>query len=350
MKIIESGIVAIAKHDALFTELSNLVKQHPQRFRDQAAKAFSSFTLRDRQVAQSLDCQDVSAYDVLRAWESKLLPARTKLGQARTADQLHKALAKQLGLGADAAAQKASQLIMERNGELLQECIDSVYPLEAGVKKDRFAEVRMRAAELLEKPDIDIANFKKRYVEFVLYRHLAATNNIAIYDPFAPWLERKRATLQASKDKRRATREEKQKLARIANRLNELAASHEGLVAQVATKGWDAATIMSLKNAYEKQLKTAAQPVAPARRLAIFDAVTREFCDRETERLAAGAPQYGLESIRLISEDIVTLLTRLFDLTNVQKNELVLQLKEYRMLINERDALAARLGTKEKQE
>lgn len=343
-------IVNIVKQNTLLAQqLSDQAKDNPEQFRTHATKALAAFTPKDRDIAQAITTPDISAHDVLCAWESTLLPARKKLSQKQTAQRLQKALSSSLSLDDPAAKALADSLINERNQQLLQLCLDELYPINPQLKKDILAEHRAHAAELLEHTDVYLQDFKQRFVNFVIYQHTARLYNRAVYDPFASWLERKRTTLKVSKERRKTTKEEKLRLAHIQVRLDELAAMQDGLVGAVMQKDWDAVHIVSLKNAYEKRISSAPQPVTPAQRLAIFDEVTHEFRDQQTEKLTTGSSQSGLESIRGISADITKLLTRLFDLDNTQKNQLVLQLKEYRALMHEREMIAVR-HIQEKQE
>ena len=71
------------------------------------------------------------------------------------------------------------------------------------------------------------------------------------------------------------------------------------------------------------------------KRLSIFDSETQQFKNEQIYKLLTRSDRMNLEATRLISKEIDTLLLRIFDLSNIQKNQLLMYSKEYRELIQE---------------
>ena len=100
-------------------------------------------------------------------------------------------------------------------------------------------------------------------------------------------------------------------------------------------KEWDLVTIISMRNQYDKRIGAMAKKdrSSALKRLAVFEKVTQQFRNDYIEQ--ATSAKMSLELTRQLSEEVDALLLRIFDLSTVQKNQLLVQSKEYRELIVE---------------
>lgn len=75
------------------------------------------------------------------------------------------------------------------------------------------------------------------------------------------------------------------------------------------------------------------------KRLEIFDQITVGFKNKQLENNVINSNKINLELTRTKIKEIDTLLLRIFDLSNIQKNQLLSQVKEYRDLFKEQNSI-----------
>jgi hypothetical protein len=318
-------------------KIAEQAKLDTERFRANAINSLSEFTPSERKIATDVATAEVSIYDVLSAWKEHLRPLHQKIDAAKTVEAVHVVLAKALGFDAPRSEELTAYLVSLRKHEALEAVLADLYKdATSGHAKQIHA-----ARTFLSQPLDELTRYDERYTAFAHHLHVANTNEVTVCDPYASWVERRRCAMQVRKEREKNSEDEVTRLHDIDLRLQALGDEHEGLLGEMIKNGWDFVTVMDLRSSYEKQI--AALPDdkrrSPTKRLRVFDKVTAAFRDKETEKLAAQIPDAGLKTIRQLSENIDKLLLRIFDLSNTQKNKLLLDMKEYRELTQEKSMI-----------
>lgn len=337
MKDLADLVVINANHSEL-EKIKEQAKIDTERFRANAINSLSEFTPSERKIAADLATANVGIYEVLEAWKKHLRPIHVKLDELKNIDAIRSVMTKTLGFHTRRGEELGTHLIAVRKHEALDEVLDELYLAEG---KTQHAKQRNTAKSFLSQPLEEVERYNERYTAFARHLHVAALHNVAVCDPYASWVERRRCAMQVRKERQKTTQEEEIRLCEIDQRLQALSDEHDGLLGDMIKNSWDFVTVMDLRNTYEKQV--AALPDekrrSPTKRLGVFDKVTTAFRDKETEKLAAQIPEAGLKTIRQLSENIDKLLLRIFDLSNSQKNKLLLDMKEYRELTQEKSMI-----------
>ena len=109
--------------------------------------------------------------------------------------------------------------------------------------------------------------------------------------------------------------------------------------------------VLGLRNQYEKKINelSKSDQKNAVKRLAVFDKETAKFREEQIKKIALSSDQAGLEITRKITKDVDSLLLRIFDLSNIQKNQLVIQMKEFRELSSEKATILERQDNRKRQ-
>lgn len=312
-----------------------------ERFRLDAKKAFSDFNLNDRKLVDGLDAKDISSYSVLSAWQEDLRPMQNTLQNKRSESDFSKLLIDNLLLDGSEAQSKIDQIITDRESEILHDFIASLYPITKNRKKDKYAEQRKLAYSLLSRPESEIDQIRNHQIDYILYKEIAKQNDISVIDTHTSLIKRIKSRIHINAERKKTIKSENKRLSYINNRLEILSVIDGGLIVEIFEKKFDLIVIFGLRNQYEKRIgKLSATDAKNAvKHLEIFDEETQSFKKEQTEKLTISSDQVSLETIRSITKDIDDLLLRIFDLTNIQKNQLLLYSKEYRELTQEKEAI-----------
>lgn len=316
----------------------NSLLTNVESFRSDATKAFSDFTLKERSTLDAIEADDITSYSVLSAWEQELMPIQQSLAARRTDDNFSKLLIKNLILNNDETQPKINQIISKREIEVLHNFTNQIYPIN---EHDEYSEQRQQANILLSRPESDIFQIKNHQIDYILYGEIAKSNNITVIDLHTSFFNRIKGNLRLRSERKKTVKAENERLKFIKNRLEILSNMNGGLIVEIFEKKWDLITIISLRNQYEKKINKLSVDDAKnaVKRLSIFDAETHKFKNEQIEKLSINSDQVSLEITRSITENIDNILLRIFDLTNIQKNQLLLYSKEYRELQAEQTAI-----------
>lgn len=125
-------------------------------------------------------------------------------------------------------------------------------------------------------------------------------------------------------------RQDSLRFAEINQRLHELGQSNDGLVPKVIHADWNLVEVIALRHTYEKKLQALSleKVVDSKHRLKLFDTVTGAFKKSHTKQIA----DLNLAAARRATQTIDSLLLQIFDLNQVAKNQLIVDIKEYREL------------------
>lgn len=321
--------------------LTGRLKEDKEAFRGEAIEAYTNYTPRDRSLAGAVASPHATIHEVLMAWEQVLFPAYEALEANFAKPAFRKLLSKQLLLQEGEVSETLDQLKEARYEELLDSTLFNLYPEEAHKKP------RQSARAFLLCPHDEIEAFNNRYLSFQAYFYVATTQQVAVYDPYAGWWKRQKTIRRIAKDHKKVTKHDRKRQVQIDKRLKELDSAQHGLLGTLAAKGWNLVVVVDLRNKYDKQLKelSTVETKKGTKRLKLYEDITREFKDKELEKIASHVSG-GLNALYKAANEIDSLLLHLFDLSNAQKNQLFLQMKEYRLLTQEKAKLAENKETR----
>lgn len=332
-----------SKDNAQSTKLSiaKMISTNVEEFRTEASKVFGAFSKKERLILKKLDGKCVESQSVLAAWENELLPLNNNLEEKHKDANFKKSLAKNLYLDKDEIQAELDQIITKRKAEILNKFILGVYPVNKKFKKSVYKKQRKYLRMLVSKPEADILQLKNHQTDYLAYKAAAKKNSIAVIDPCDSKSKRKKVILQIEAEQRQVLTAESDRLYEIKNRLNSITAMSGGVLIDILDKKWDLITILSLRDQYEKAIGKLPKKDAnnAIKRLEIFDKETSSFRNEQTNKLVINAEQVSLATARTITKDIDSILLRVFDLTDKQKDQLTQNSKEYSELNKEQAAI-----------
>lgn len=324
-------------------EISELLKKaetDSEVFRAEATAAMQDFTPDDREYVVQLMYDTVNIEKVLKTWEETLRPERERLIAKRNDRTFRTTLQRNIGFSDEQAREEIELMVDERLELLLDEMVDSLYPLKKSDPAYSLSTQRAYALNFLAQNDEDIEDFQGRYENYQHYVHVAHAHRVTVCDPHASWLERQRLTMQIRHERQQTRDEEETRILTINTELQELSEAQEGLVGQIVAKEWDFAKLADLRQKYEKRVDAlATRQATPVKKLKIFDDVVHNFRDHEVERLADKVTKPSIKKVREIADDIDSLMLRFFELSNKDKNGLLKDMKKYRLLSQEKDMI-----------
>lgn len=324
-------------------EISELLKQaetNSEAFRAEATAVMQAFTPDDREYVVQMLSDTVTIENALQAWSIKLRPERERLLKKRTDRAFCATLQRNIGFTEDQAREEIEYMIDERLELLLDEAVDSLYPLEDGDPAHSLATQRAYALNFFSQTDEDIEDYQQRYERYQNYTHVAHAHRITVCDPYASWLERQRCALQIRREREQTREEEESRLLTIEAELHELGGEHQGLVAEIMEKEWDFEKLTTLREKYDKRIAAlSTRQATPVKKLKIFDEVVRNFRDKEVERLVADVSKPSLQKVRELADEVDRLMLQFFDLSTKDEKSLMADLKRSRGLAQERDMI-----------
>lgn len=321
--------------------ISDLAATNVDAFRAEATIAFNTHSKSERALLKGLNVKDVDSSKLLAAWETDVLALNHKLDNKLNDETFKTSLLKNLFLSKKCVDAKLMQLIFERKTENLNEFILKFYPINKKSKKDVFKKQRRLAKLLLLRPEEEILQLKNHQADYIAYLNAAAEHDIAIVDPCDTKANRKKIAQQIESEQRQVLNAENDRLYEIKNRLNSLSAMSGGVLIDILDKKWELDTVLELRSQYEKAISKLSKKDSgnAIKRLEIFDKVTNAFRNEQTTKLEINAEQVSLATARTITKDIDGVLLRVFDLTEVQKDQLINNAKEYHDLNEEQSAI-----------
>lgn len=322
-------------------QITDCVLTNVETFRTEASKAYCDFTPNERALLNGIKTDDIAGYNVLAAWHDQLKPLYHILHSSLSDKTFRESIVKNLVLDKEETQSRIDRLITDRKSEILHNFIFDIYPIVNNKRKDIYKKQRERVKNLLSQPESEIEQIRDHQINYILYKGAASQNHITVVDPYTSLFKRIKARKCIHTERKKTLAYENNRLSYITERLRELSAMNGGLLVSFLDKKWDLIVVLDLRNRYEKEItKLSPNDKKDAiKRLAIFDAKTHEFKKEQIEKIAISSDQVSLETTRTITKDIDALLLRIFDLTTIQKNQLLLCTKEYRELTQEQSAI-----------
>jgi len=328
------------REQSIRQHINDLVLTDIEIFRAEATKAYNEYVPNERALLDNISTKDVTSYGVLAAWKDELLPLLSDLTDKQSDKTFYKFIAKNLAMDETTSQSKTSQIIKDRKNELINNFVFEIYPIQKG-SKDIYKQQRERALKLLSRPIENIEQIKSHHINDIICKEIADRNKITIADTYDSFFKRKKAKSDIRSERKKTIKSENQRLEYIEKRLESLSATNDGLINKITNKKWDLMIILALRNQYEKSIGKLSKTDEKnaIKRLEIFDKETKDFKKEQAEKLIINSDQVSLETTRTIIKDIDGLLLQIFDLTTTQKNQLVLNIREYRELTQEKAAI-----------
>ena len=321
--------------DSLITNL--------EEFRTDAARAYAEYLPYERSIISNLKTDKIDAYTVLEDWEETLKPLLEAINDKRSDANFRKIITEQLLLVDTETQVKINSLVIDRKFELINNFISKFYPVNKKAK-NRYRQQRQQIRELLSMPASKIQSVKNHYVCYLLYKEATERNNITAIDSHTSLIKRLVAKRHIRHERKQTIKSENSRLSYINDRIKSLSAMNSGLLVDISNKKWDFVAILDLRHNYEKKISklTKENEKDAVKRLSIFDAVTADFKKSQIEKMTIDSDISNLETTRTITKDIDSILLRIFDLSNIQKNQLLVCFKEYRELGQEKTSILDR--------
>lgn len=326
-------VVKLTKSDQRrLQELTKHANTNPLAFREDARQSAVNYPRALRRQIKRLSTKDTSAYQLFDAWETNLAPKQDELIAVRQKAPLRNALAKYLQLSTAASTARAEHLVDERLDERLDDFLGVHYGLSG--------RARTAAAHLLQQPTDTIIDTKQRFVDYYLYHLVANEKGFAIYDAEALKRHTRRRTKR--QERRQITRYRKAQAKRLAEcneRMTEISHFHHGVISRIFQVNLEVVTALDAYRTYKKRLD-ALKPASrtPAKTLSLFTAVTTPL--RESHAKTLTIPK-KLADLQFAQQEFDSVLVEIFDMSDVERNSLMKQLKEYRQLSREANTITA---------
>lgn len=314
----------------LYKEYQEKAVSNVEVFRNEARVLFRRYNKDRRKFIKQLSSQGGSAYDVLITWRDELSPILTKLDQARDSKPFRSSIIKYLEVP---------------EGDS-QNAVDHIVNLRKEQIHDQFVKVFSKvlpektASELLSKDSREIVAMTDQYVRATLIQMVAKEQGVVFMDPHSSLFKRLRTAGKIRRERKRLNLRDKKRLAEIAARIEEIETQDNRLVGDIMKLQIDLVPTLAARANYEKRVAkmTKEDMVDAAARLEIFNDETRQIRSDIVEKIP-GSLGMSLESVYSATKMTDKLLLRIFDLTNTQKNNLLISTKEHRELKQERDRI-----------
>ncbi len=319
--------------------LEALIRTDRESFRAQAIDALAQFAPEDRDLAASLLANKgkVTAGDLFYAWRTELRPLYEELEELAEDPKFKTYLTKKLHFKPDDADMVIEDVLDARRDLARDETILSVYPHHGDDTPYQHA----YATELLTRSIGTIDDYFGRYTRYHEALELADKHQITLCDPHASWLDRQKSAMQINKERRAMTAHEDARLEEISTHMASITADPESIVSRIISYGWDYPAVMDLRQRYQRQVDALprSDQKNPTKLLKIFEKVTKDFRDKEADRVAERGTHTGLRELQQIHEHIYNLLLEIFDQSSAQRNYLLVEVQKHVKLRQERDLI-----------
>lgn len=333
MAIADANITNAVTKQQIISSLMN----NEDQFRNDAHIAYKNYSKSDRELLASIETTAVSSATFLNAWQNSLLPKLSTLANNKNDKTFKDFLATNLLVDPSNVQPKSDEIINQRQHEVIEEFLDEFYPSLGGKKKDKFTKQRSIAKQLLNVPEAEILALKVRQNNYLLYKEIAKQNNITVIDIRDSFFRRMHYKKLIKAELKASNNYIKQRRVYLTKRLKLLSTIYDRAIVELNDKHLDLVSIFDLRHQYEKKLGklNEAERGDSAKRLAIFNSITDKYKTEQTERLVAGSDDKSLSDANKLKSDLDWLLLTILELSNADKNQLLLYAKEYRELKQE---------------
>jgi len=307
--------------------VKNQLLLNREAFRAENTEFLRALTVADRILCQDLGAIGVSTAELLQIFRDQTAPTIKLLEAKRDGKTLKSYLMKNLGFSGLATDMAVNYLVETRRSQVITDFITKI----GG--QDNEGKLR----SLLNRPVDELLGLFGRYHNYRRALDLSEENGLALVDPYASRLKRRKMRKSVRRDQRATVRHEKKRLRQIERDMADLFSSNR-LLSSIVDKNWSFVEILDLNHQYQKRLSKV-KKVSPATKIEIFEEITAGFRYSNTEALAAGGDGLGLKDLQCLGEDIYNLLLEVFDMDNTGRNRLMTEVRIYSGLASEREQL-----------
>lgn len=309
-----------------------------EALRAEATDALARFTPDDRRLASEITHKHISLYDIASDWSNHLKDLFENLESSAEQTRVHNYIAKHFYFREQSVGSMIDSIVEARQIEELDRTITKRF--RAAGQEGSEAHLKLIDFLLLEPIGVIDAYFERArtYQQAFI---TAETHDFTLCDPHGSWLERQRSAAQIQKERHSIQQQESDRLDEIAETITAIQDDRDSILSRIIAMDWQYTTVLDLRQRYQRnvaKLKTADQ-TNPAKQIRIFERVTKDFREDQTERLARRTKTHSLKGIRDIQEGVYDLLLEIFDLTNTQRSHLLSEIQRYTALRQERDMI-----------
>lgn len=309
------------------TRLQTLILEaqaNPFAFRKAAQQAYAGFTPKNRKESKRLNTRALSVSDFYENWQEILVPQLNTLSDASTAPRLIKDIEKYFSLNTSAAQTRIEFLAETRAKELKEEFIIDQY-------LDGTYRARRAAKRFVARDETFNTELIERYHTYILYKTAAIETASTIYDAHRAAAVRFTQLFRGRTELHSIVRRAKKELVVTRQQMSQLEMKNTGLIASLFALHIDLIAIRSAYVKYEKALGKLSVPQrnSPAKRLSLYE---KETASLRADHLNKLTGVQNLNDIQQGAKEIDTVLIHVFDLSNREYNQLMVDLKQYREL------------------
>ena len=306
--------------------------------RAEATDALARFTPEDRKFATDIGVKNINLLDLADDWSTKLKDLFEELEATSSQPKIRTYLAKHFSFTEKDVEPVIDGIIETRQLQALEATISKRFR-DAGFDHSE-PHIRLVDFLLLEPIGIIDAFFDRARAYYGALK-AADDHNITLCDPHGSWLERQRAAMQIQKERSAMAQSETDRLQDIAEEISRIQDDRDSTISRVIAMDWDYPRVLVLHDKYRDQVAKLkkADRENPTKIIRIFEKVTKDFRENQTERLTKRTHTRSLKGIRDIQEGIYDLLLELFDLSDNQRAHIDKQVKSYTSLRQERDMI-----------
>lgn len=312
---------AVIRDHAVDTLLVNEVE-----FQADTARFSTEFTQRERKQIEQFSTKHVSGFLFLEHYFLHTQPIIDTIQLAASNTKFTRELSNQLHLKDDEARHYVNELTTQRAREVITDSVKEFYQLSP--KQQASKHVRVMEHALLAEHD-SLKTSYQHALHFFSYTELASTCHIPYVDSQASYVKRRRMQRRVNRhNERMASARYQDYQHTMRKRLIEVV--YGDILHDLLHYDWNIATILALRNKYEKALKTAKAGNDTYEQLLIAQNASKDFVAEQTKRLTQAG---SLSQQQETQAAVQALVVKIFSLSTVQKNSLLLLVKEYKRYV-----------------
>lgn len=304
-----------------FDTVAAVLRDNVERFRFNATGALSDYTPENRSLLRKVRPQAVF---YMRCQDSHY-PLLKLLNQDKPYATMRTRIAEGLAIGDKEATDITDRLYAERYEQLIQETI-AVLPRTS----------KRHATRILRLPSARTQELLDRYKQATIYRDVARTFDVAIYDPHSSHLARYIQQRQIRQDRQQTRRLDAKNIAAIDATLQKTDDEHGDLLRRIVSHDLEIITLLGVRNEVAK--KTARQPDVHDQ-LDQFDKTIKKFVHEYIDEYKTSRPDTTLYELSEKKHAIERIVHDLLALGATERNQLVVLFSDYRTLSMKRDSI-----------
>ena len=306
-----------------YQELKKFAASDLLAFRKDARRAAEQFPREMRRSVEAAHTRTAPIFALFADWTRELAPDLEALEKNAQTNILQHAIAKQLNLPTAIAKERARQLVERRRAELLERFLD-LYQYGA---RGRAHEA---ARQLFGRPVNIVADIHARCMDYATHQMVAHELGFVIRDPYAPLLKLRRLARTERRQIKRYNAGQAKRLDSIRSKQQALISERRAIIGRILALNLDTILALDAYRQYKKRLD-ALKPASrtPAKTLSLFTAATKSIRDNYTKTLT---DMSKLSDLQRALEEVDNVLIEIFDMTDSERNALMVRLKEYREL------------------